>query len=226
VWASLPGERTAEFVRYNRGKCVSPLYLLGVLVPRRGNWTGEPDKMKTALYLLGFQGLIGAFDTLFYHEWKAQLPARGRRAAPELALHAARDFLYGVLFCTLPWLAWKGTWTIVLLGVITAEIILTLWDFVVEITVRKDLGDVYAGERVTHAVMGIAYGAMLASLAPTLNSWWGSPTGLTIEPATIPEWMRIIVSAMGVGVVGSGLRDLYAALGLPGGGWPWGTNKM
>ena len=79
---------------------------------------------------------------------------------------------------------------------------------------------------MTHAVMGIMYGAMLASLAPTLCSWWESSTGLIIEPATVPGWMRIIVSAMGVGVVGSGLRDLYAALGLPGGGWPWGANEM
>src|SRR5580704_7655064 len=182
--------------------------------------------MRTALYLLALQGLIGAFDTLFYHEWKARLPARGRRAAPELFLHAARDFFYGILFCTLPWLAWKGRWTIALIGVIVAEIILTLWDFVVEIAVRRDLGDVYAGERVTHAVMGIMYGAMLASLAPTLNFWLRGTSGLTFHPATIPEWMRLAVSAMGVGVVGSGLRDLYAALGLPGGGWPWGANKV
>src|ERR1700722_2033062 len=167
--------------------------------------------MKTALYLLGFQARIGAFDSLFSHEWKARLPARGRRAAPELALHAARDFLYGILFCTLPWLAWKGRWTIFLLGVIAAEIILTLWDFVVEISVRRDLGDVYGGERVTHAVMGIMYGAMLASLVPTLSSWRGSSTGLSIEPAKIPEWASIFLSAMGVGVVLSGLRDLYAA---------------
>jgi len=182
--------------------------------------------MKTALYLLGFQGIIGAFDTVFYHEWKARLPARGRRAAPELALHAARDFLYGVLFCTLPWLAWRGAWTIVLLGVIAAEIILTLWDFVVEIGVRKDLGDVYAGERVTHAIMGIMYGILLASLGPTLNTWLGSATGLVFEPVPISGWVRIAVSLMGVGVVGSGLRDLYAALGLPGGGWPWGANRI
>ena len=183
------------------------------------------DNMKIALYLLGFQGVVGAFDTLFYHEWKARLPTRGRRAAPELALHAGRDFLYGVLFCTLPWLAWKGKWTIVLLGVIVAEIILTLWDFVVEIVVRRDLGDVYAGERVTHAVMGITYGAMLASLAPTLSSWWGNQTGLTLEASTIPEWMRSTVSGMGVGVVLSGLRDLYAALGLRRAGWPWEVNE-
>jgi hypothetical protein len=30
------------------------------------------------------------------------------------------------------------------------------------------LGDVYAGERVTHAVMGILYGGMLAFLAPVV----------------------------------------------------------
>ena len=159
----------------------------------------------------------------FYREWKARLPARGRRAAPELALHAARDFFYGVLFCTLPWFAWKGAWTNILLGVIVAEIILTLWDFVVEIAVRRDLGDVYAGERVTHAIMGIMYGAMLANLAPTLISWSGSPTALSIEPAMISEWMRLLLTAMGAGVVVSGLRDLYAAIGLPGGGWPWAT---
>jgi hypothetical protein len=219
----MPSERTTELVRYNRHKYLSPIELRGPWSLTGAIATGEIDEMKIALYLLGFQGLIGAFDTLFYHEWKARLPARGRRAAPELLLHAARDFFYGVLFCTLPWIAWKGTWTIVLLGVITAEIILTLWDFIVEISVRRDLGDVYAGERVTHAVMGIMYGAMLASLAPTLGSWLGSLSGLAIEPAMIPGWMRIILSAMGVGVVGSGLRDLYAALGLRGGGWPWGA---
>lgn len=180
--------------------------------------------MRIALYLLALQGLIGGFDTLFYHEWKARLPARGRRAAPELALHAARDFFYGVLFCTLPWIVWKGSWTLVLLGVITAEIILTLWDFVVEIAVRKDLGDVYAGERVTHAVMGIVYGAMIASLVPTLYFWWKGPTVLLFEPAAISQWIRILLGAMGAGVVVSGLRDLYAALELPGGAWPWKAN--
>jgi hypothetical protein len=177
--------------------------------------------VKIALYLLTVQGLIGAFDTLYYHEWKARLPVRGRQAAPELLIHAARDFFYAVLFGALPWLAWKGAWTLVLAGVIAAEIILTLWDFVVEIAVRKLLGDVYAGERVTHAVMGIIYGAMLAALAPTLGSWWSGPTALAFEPASAPAWLRIALGTMALGVFASGLRDLYAALGLPGGGWPW-----
>ena len=58
--------------------------------------------MRVALWLLALQGVIGAFDTLYYHEWQTQLPARGRRAAPELSLHAAQAFFYAVLFSTLP----------------------------------------------------------------------------------------------------------------------------
>src|SRR5205823_3127820 len=181
--------------------------------------------MRIALYLLGLQGIIGAFDTLYYHEWKARLPARGRKAALELMLHASRDFFYAVLFSTLPWLRWEGAWTAALLAVIAAEIALTLWDFVAEIAVRRELGDVYAGERVTHAIMGILYGAMLAMLVPTLLTWWQRPTGLVFETAPIPYWTRVALTAMGVGVILSGTRDLYAALGLQGGAWPWKTGQ-
>ena len=179
--------------------------------------------MEIALILLGIQGVIGAFDTLYYHEWRARLPARGRTAAPELYLHAARDFLYAVLFGTLPWLAWHGAWVAVLGMVIVSEIVLTLWDFIVEKGVRKGLGDVYAGERVTHAVMGILYGAMLACLIPTLRDWAQLPTDLAVNPAPVAESLRWLLSVMAGGVLLSGLRDLYAALGLPQGGWPWAS---
>lgn len=127
--------------------------------------------MTTALWLLALQVVIGAFDTLYYHEWRARLPARRRQAASELKLHAGRDYLYAVLFGTLPWLAWQGLWVLALAAVLLAEIVLTLWDFVAEIAVRKEMGDVYAGERVTHAVMGILYGGMAAYLLPTLFAW-------------------------------------------------------
>jgi hypothetical protein len=177
--------------------------------------------VRLALWLLALQGAIGAFDTLYYHEWRARLPARGRRAAPELRLHAARDVLYAVLFASLPWVAWRGRWTIALGLAIAAEIVLTLWDFVVEVAVRRDLGDVYAGERVTHAVMGILYGAMLACLVPTLAGWWAEPTGLVLSPAPVPAALRRLLTLMAAGVLASGLRDLYAALELPGGAWPW-----
>src|SRR5262245_23170507 len=146
--------------------------------------------MATVLWLLVVQGLIGAFDTLYYHEWRARLPAWGPKAAAELKLHACRDFLYAVIFGTLPWVACQGLWAVVLAVVRLAEVVLTMADFVVEIAVRKPLGDVYAGERVTHAVMGILYGAMLVSMLPVLWDWWSLPTALVVVPAGVPHALR------------------------------------
>ena len=177
--------------------------------------------MIVALWLLAIQGVIGAFDTLYYHEWRARLPARGAQCASELKLHAARDFLYAVLFATLPWIAWQGHWVLALAGVLIAEIVLTLADFVVETTARKPLGDVYAGERVTHAVMGILYGAMIAWLIPVLIDWAQLPDNLVTASHDAPGLLRWALAVMAVGVSISGLRDLYAALELPHGAWPW-----
>ena len=175
----------------------------------------------TALWLLAIQGGIGAFDTLYYHEWRARLPALGSNAAPELRLHAARDFLYAVIFGTLPWLEWRGVWAAVLLAILIAEIVLTLADFVTETTVRRSLGDVYAGERVTHAVMGILYGATIATLLPALWTWSQQPTALRFGPPAVPEALRWALVVMAVGVFVSGVRDLYAAARLPHSDWPW-----
>ena len=177
--------------------------------------------MSISLWLLAVLGVIGAFDTLYYHEWRARLPAQGKRAAPELYLHAARDFFYAMLFGTLPWLGWHGRWVWVLSIIIVVEIILTLWDFVVEIAVRKPLGDVYAGERVMHAVMGIVYGGMVAYLIPMMWRWWSLPTELIAERPDVPSWLIGALLFMAFGVFASGVRDLYAALGLPYGNWPW-----
>src|SRR5258708_29421192 len=177
--------------------------------------------MGSALWIVVIQGVIGAFDTLYYHEWRARLPTGVPQTAPELRLHAARDFLYAVLFGSLPWLAWQGLWVIPLAVILLAEIAITMADFVVEIRVRKPLGDVYGGERVTHALMGIVYGAMIARLLPALRHWWFLPTALVAATADVPLVLRWTLSMMAAGVLLSGARDLYSALRLPHGGWPW-----
>jgi hypothetical protein len=182
--------------------------------------------MSTALWLLAIQGVLGAFDTLYYHEWRARLAARVPGTRPELLLHAARDFLYALLFGSLPWLAWRGAWAAVLALVIATEILITLADFVVEDQVRRPLGGVFPGERCMHAVMAILYGAVLAHLVPELLSWWSEPTGLELAPVPLPEALRLSLGLMAAGVFGSGVRDLYAALQLPGGGWPWPAEEV
>ena len=40
--------------------------------------------MKTVLWLLGALGLLGAFDTIYFHEIRGQLPARLPGLRPEL----------------------------------------------------------------------------------------------------------------------------------------------
>ncbi|HYH97628.1 hypothetical protein [Hyalangium sp.] len=177
--------------------------------------------MSTALWLLAIQGVLGALDTLYYHEWRARLPAGVPGTRPELLLHAARDFLYALLFGSLPWVAWRGAWAGVLALVIATEIVITLADFVVEDRVRQPLGGVFPGERCMHTVMAILYGAVLAHLAPVLLAAWELPTGLVMEPAPVSQALRVGLSLMAVGVLCSGVRDFYAALQLPGGHWPW-----
>jgi hypothetical protein len=177
--------------------------------------------MSAALWLLAVQGALGALDTLYYHEWRARLPAGVPGSRPELLLHSARDFLYSVLFGTLPWVAWHGAWAAVLALIIAAEIAITLADFVVEDAVRQPLGGVFPGERCMHTVMALIYGAALAYLVPVLLAWWHLPTQLSVEPAAVPHPLRLALSLMAVGVLVSGARDLYAALQLPRGHWPW-----
>ncbi|HEU4389910.1 MAG TPA: hypothetical protein VFV34_19060 [Blastocatellia bacterium] len=182
--------------------------------------------MTAALWLLAIQGVVGAFDTVYYHEWRAQLPGRVPDVAAELKLHAARDFLYAVIFGTLPWIAWQGLWVAALSAVLVAEIVLTLADFVTEARVRKAIGDVYPGERVTHAAMGICYGAMLANLIPVLINWSSLPTGLAASHPAVPDLLRWSLTIMAAGVFASGIRDLYASLGLPYSHWPWSRRDL
>jgi hypothetical protein len=176
---------------------------------------------ETVLWLLALQGALGAFDTLYFHEWKARLPAWAAQTAPELKLQASRDFLYALLFASLPWIAWQGLWAYVLAAILIAEIALTMTDFVVEVSVRRPIGDVFAGERVTHAAMGIVYGVMLAHLLPVLSDWRSLPTSLGPATAEGPAVLHWLLTLMAAGVLLSGARDLYAAFGLPGGAWPW-----
>ncbi len=177
--------------------------------------------MPEALWLLAVLGLLGAFDTLYFHEYKGMLPARMPAMRPELKLHAIRDGVYVVIFGTLPWVAWRGWWTAVLAALLVAEVVVTLTDFVTEDRVRKPLGGLYAGERITHALMGIVYGGMLAFLVPVLLRWWAGPTGLALSPAPVPAALRWGLTAAAVGILVSGVRDACAVLDLPPGGWPW-----
>lgn len=177
--------------------------------------------MITALVLLMIQGALGAFDTLYYHEYRARLPGGVPGTSPELVLHAARDFIYAALFGALPFLRFEGAYVLVVGALLLAEIGITLRDFVVEDTVRKPLGGVYAGERVTHALMAILYGAALAFLVPSLVEGWAKPPAIATWDA--PLALRVVLPTMAAGVFLSGVRDFAAVYGPRWARFPWGA---
>lgn len=178
-------------------------------------------QMETILVLLIAQGILGAFDTLYFHEWRAKLPARCPLVAPELKLHALRDFLYVVLFSTLPAVAWCGSFAVVLALALCVEIGITISDFMVENVVRRDLGGVHPGERFTHALIGINYCALVALLVPLIWKWWSQPTALLQTAYNVPTPVAWTLDVMTVGLFVSGCRDLLCALGVKAAAWPW-----
>lgn len=174
--------------------------------------------MTHVLWLLALQGLLGAIDTVWFHEWRGRLPIRPEMR-PELKLHAVRSGVYGLLFATLPWFAWRGPWAVVLIALLVLEAVVTFADFVVEDRVRTSLGGLFPGERVMHGVMAVVYGAFLAGFVPELVRWIGGHgPSLGVDQ---PRALLLGLTALGVG---SGLASLRLVLNLTGHRWaafPW-----
>ncbi|HWW71213.1 MAG TPA: TIGR01777 family protein, partial [Duganella sp.] len=126
-----------------------------------------------ALQLMAFQGCLGAFDTLYHHELTEALPGRAS-ARRELSIHAARALIYSAMFIGLSSWSFQGLWAVVLLLVFVVEIVLTLWDFVVEDRTRL----LPATERVTHTVLAMNGGAFIALLALNTPALAAMPTAL------------------------------------------------
>ena len=169
--------------------------------------------METALLVMLVLALLGAFDTLYYHEYVCRLAVYGSKVAGELRLHALRDFLYGVFFLTLPFYKWQGGLTFLLALLILLEIAITIWDFNTEAVERVNIGGISNTERGLHLVMAVVYGVFLAHLFPHLLSWVRLDTGFGYQDP-LPQWIRIAGVLFGAGVIGSGIRDLLASMGI------------
>lgn len=160
--------------------------------------------MSLLFSILTVQVVLGAFDNLWHHEIKERLPAK-KSASGEIGLHAAREFLYALIFFGLAWYEWRGVWATLVATVFLAEIVITLSDFIVEDRTRR----LPALERVLHTVLAIMIGAALAVLAPILWTWWQLPTAVVTVDYGAFSWMFTGFSA---GVFAWSLRDAMAAL--------------
>jgi len=157
-----------------------------------------------ALAVLSIQGVLGAYDNFRNHEFREGLPLRSRQRR-ELALHAAREAAYCILFPTMAWLEWHG-WLAWLLAVIIAgEVVVTYWDFVEEDRTRR----LSTNERVLHTILTLNYGAFLALLFPELLSWSQNPVGIVVVDRGVWSWLMSVYS---VGVLVFGIREASAAI--------------
>ena len=158
--------------------------------------------MRTAIWLLLIQACLGAFDTLYYHEYTLNLP-HGDHTKVELRLHATRDFAYAIIIGSLGFVTWNGPLAWILLGILALEICITVWDFIEEDKIRR----LPAGERAMHSIMGIVYGGFLAYLVPEMLLWADRPGGFGPSYHGFPAWMLLLIA---IGVFVSGVRDLIA----------------
>jgi uncharacterized protein (TIGR01777 family) len=154
--------------------------------------------------LIVVQAVLGGFDNLWHHEITEKLPSK-RAAAPELALHAAREFLYAFIFFALAWYEWLGSWAVLIGVVFVIEIVITLADFVIEDQTRR----LPKLERILHTVLAMNVGAVLIVLAPILMTWGAAPTSVRPIEHGVLSWAFTIVS---VGVLAWSVRNALAVM--------------
>lgn len=160
--------------------------------------------MTNLLWTLVFvQVAMGGSDTLFHHELTQRLAWRPSQKG-ELILHGVRNLAYAVMFTALGWTQPHGLYALALIGLMLAELLITLWDFVEEDRTRK----LPASERVLHTLLTLNYGVVLAALVPLLRGWSLQPSG--VDGTYYGVW-SILCAIAAAGVILSGLRDLAAA---------------
>lgn len=167
--------------------------------------------MTLVLALFIVNAVLGAWDTLWYHEWKTRLVERLDTTRTELRLHVARDAVYVIVYLVISWWHVSGSFVVGLAVLLMAEIVITLTDFVIEDRDRPAIGGMAAGERVLHTLMAIVYGAALVTLLPILLAGAGGPDAFLRHEA--PLWLSIVGTFFAVGIAVTGLRDGLALLG-------------
>lgn len=158
--------------------------------------------MNTVFIVLTVQALMGAFDNLWHHELEARLPQR-TSARHELALHAIREALYGLLFIGLAWVQWQGWWVLLPTTMLLVEVVVTAADFLEEDRSRR----LPPFERVLHTLLAVSYGVLLGVLAPVFIDSARQPTGLAVQGHGLWSWF---MSLAGLVVLAWSARNVIA----------------
>jgi len=163
------------------------------------------EPILVVLVLLLAHAGLGAFDTFVNHEWRERLPAQPWAGA-ELTTHAARSLMFAIIFAGVAWLEWHGAWGWAMLGLMAAEVGVTLADSVIEDRTRR-LSPV---ERINHMLLALNTGAYMAFFALQVAARWQAlPDG--VVPARHPPLLAWLLTACAAAVLVWTVRDGVAA---------------
>lgn len=173
--------------------------------------------MEVATYLLFVIGCLGATDIAFYHSF-----AHGIRSHPdsrlELIVHSLRGPTYALLFLVVPNAALHGMYFWGLIAVFIFDVAISIVDFALERESRRFFGGLPSGEYILHIILAMLFGAFVTSVCYGASVWRKLPTQITYEPASVPDFLRLVMAVMAVFVLFSGIQDGIAAYrlwGLP-----------
>jgi hypothetical protein len=158
--------------------------------------------MTIALLILAVQVVLGALDNILHHEITERLPSKPS-ARRELALHSAREAIYGVLFLLFAWTNPSGAFAIGIVALLVTEVAITIADFIEEDRTRN----LPHFERVLHTVLAVGYGAFLALALPWLIARAGEPSALAFVSQGLLSWFFTLAS---IGVLAFAIRNLLA----------------
>jgi len=158
--------------------------------------------MNAVFAILLAQVLMGALDNFLHHEITERLPQRPS-ARKELALHAARETIYGLLLLGFAWVQWHGAWILLPAVLMIAEVAITCADFVEEDRTRR----LPPFESVLHTLLAVNYGVLLGVVAPAFVAWWQQPAQLVVAHYGFASWF---FSFAGIAVLAWGARNAVA----------------
>jgi len=143
------------------------------------------------IYVLLLHGVLGFLDIVVNHELLAKLPKRGD-AAPEEALHAARETIFASLFACLAWYEWHGAWVWWIGALLLCEVIVSARDVIVE----GDTRILPTSERVLHLLLFISLGVLITLVAYALVWWHGAPTAVVRVDYGWASWALTAMSVL------------------------------
>lgn len=159
--------------------------------------------MPPYVYVLLLHGVLGFLDIVVNHELLAKLPKRGD-AAPEEALHAARETIFALLFASLAWYQWHGAWIWFIAALLLAEVIVSAYDVIVE----GDTRVLPVPESVLHLLLFISLGVLITLIGYALVWWHADATALVRVDYGWASW---VLTGMSVLSLVWAVRDGVAA---------------